>query len=71
MILDAAEKFQLAKKMKDYLPDYAFNVSVHANNAVRVKNIRERFMKLLNAKDSPDGYIIMAGEAFFKMFFLF
>jgi hypothetical protein len=65
MILDAAEKFQLAKKVQQYLPDYAFNVTVHANNAVRVKNIRERFMKILFSKENPDGYIIQTSTSIF------
>jgi hypothetical protein len=71
MILDAAEKFQLAKKVQQYLPDYAFNVTVHANNAVRVKNIRERFMKILTSKENPDGYIIQTSTSipFISLFF--
>jgi hypothetical protein len=63
MILDASEKFQLVKKVQQYLPDYAFNVTVHANNAVRVKNIRERFMKILTSKENPDGYIIQTSTS--------
>lgn len=62
MLLDAAEKFQLAKKVQQFLPDYSFNVSVHANNAVRVKNVRERFMRILKSKENPDGFIFMTGS---------
>jgi hypothetical protein len=71
MLLDAAEKFQLAKKVQQFLPDYSFNVSVHANNAVRVKNIRERFMKVLKSKENPDGFIIMTGSSISVYMYLY
>lgn len=61
MLLDAAEKFNLVGKMQQFLPDYRFNVSVHANNAVRMKNIRERFQRTV-MRENPDGFIIMAGQ---------
>ena len=68
MLLDAEEKFFLTKKIHQFLPDYKFNMTVHANNAVRVKNIRERLSNGVYRREKPDGYIIMAGT--FPSFFL-
>ena len=60
MILDAYEKNNLVGKIQALLPDYRFNMTVYANNAVRVKNIRERFQKQL-IRERVDGVILMAG----------
>ena len=60
MILDAYEKNNLVGKIQALMPDYSFNMSVHANNAVRIKNIRERFQRTL-IREHIDGVIIMAG----------
>ena len=60
MILDAYEKNNLVGKIQALMPDYSFNMSVHANNAVRIKNIRERFQRAL-IREHVDGVIIMAG----------
>jgi hypothetical protein len=40
-----------------------FNTLVHANNAVRIKNIRERLPGQL-VRDQPDGIIMMAGSLY-------
>lgn len=65
MILDAYEKYNLIGKIKQLLPSYNFNMTVHANNAVRIKNVRERFQRTLARESYLDGVIIMTGKYFF------
>lgn len=61
MIKDAADKFQFVDKIIQFLPHYNFNISVHADNAVRIKNVRERFLRILK-DENPDGFIFMIGK---------
>jgi hypothetical protein len=61
MIKDAADKFQFVDKIIQFLPHYNFNTSVHADNAVRIKNVRERFRRILE-DENPDGFIFMIGN---------
>ena len=69
MILDAYEKNNLVGKIQALLPDYRFNMTVFANNAVRVKNIRERFQKQL-IREHVDGVILMAGAYVPLLYFI-
>ena len=61
MLLDAIQNYNLIGKLQQFLPMYNFNVSVHANSAVRIKNIRERLPRFISTS-GIDGYIIMAGK---------
>ena len=74
MIKDAADKFQFVDKIIQFLPHYNFNISVHADNAVRIKNVRERFLRILK-DENPDGFIFMIGNkhlSFYSyLFYLF
>lgn len=66
MIKDAAVEFQFVEKIIQFLPHYNFSVSVHADNAVRMKNVRERFTRILR-KENPDGFIFMIGKNYDKL----
>ena len=48
MLLDAIQNYNLIGKLQQFLPMYNFNVSVHANSAVRIKNIRERLPRFIS-----------------------
>ena len=64
MLLDAIQNYNLIGKIKQFLPMYNFNVSIRANSAVRIKNIRERLPRFISTS-GIDGYIIMAGKALY------
>ena len=61
MLLDAEDDYSLSSKILKFLPDYSFNLTVHANRAVRIKNLKEKFLNGKYTKENPDGFIIMAG----------
>lgn len=64
MLLDAEDEYSLSSKIFKFLPDYSFNLTVHANRAVRMKNLKEKFLNGKYTKENPDGFIIMAGTSF-------
>jgi hypothetical protein len=66
MIKDATEHYDFIGKIQNYLPGYNYNVTVHADNAVRYINVRQRFDRILR-KENPDGFVIMSGEFWFKL----